>query len=210
MIFPLTLKLLNIPTLVILGWLFVVTVPAVVAEPALVAYVALATTPVTFAPTKFDKPIPLPVNTPVFAVMFTAVMFPFTANIVIVPTLVILGCDDVVNTPVNKLAEIVLLLVIFPLTLKLLNIPTLVILGWLLFVTVPAFMVDPLVSAYVALATVPITFAAASWLKPLPLPVNTPVFAVTFTAVMFPFTASAVIVPTLVIFGWAETVTLPA
>ena len=64
-IFPLTAKLVSVPTLVIFGCAFVVTVPAVVAlvaEPALVAYVALATVPVTFAPARLVKFAPDPIK----------------------------------------------------------------------------------------------------------------------------------------------------
>jgi hypothetical protein len=50
------------------------------------------------------KPLPLPVNTPVFAVKFTAVIVPLTFNPVNVPTLVMLGCAFVVNVPVSKVA----------------------------------------------------------------------------------------------------------
>ncbi len=58
-VFPVTLNELNVPTLVMFGCAFVVTVPAVVALvahvalvalPASNAYVAFATVPVTLAP----------------------------------------------------------------------------------------------------------------------------------------------------------------
>ena len=55
---PVTFNELSVPTLVIFGCAAVVTVPAVVAlvaEPALVAYAALATVPVTFAPGIFVR-----------------------------------------------------------------------------------------------------------------------------------------------------------
>ena len=66
---------------------------------ALVALVALLTVPVTLAPTIELNPLPLPVNTPVFAVMFAAVIVPLTPNDVSVPTLVIFGCALVVTVP---------------------------------------------------------------------------------------------------------------
>ena len=47
---PFTSKVVNVPTDVMLGCAFVVTVPAVVAIVALDANVALATVPVTLAP----------------------------------------------------------------------------------------------------------------------------------------------------------------
>ena len=68
-----------------------------------------------------------------------------------------------------------------------------VILGCAAVVTVPA------VVALVALETVPVTFAPAIALRPLPLPVNTPVLAVNAGAVTVPLEFSPVNVPTLVI-----------
>ena len=53
---PVTDRELNVPTLVILGCAFEVTVPAVVAD------VALATVPVTFAPGIDVSPAPEPLN----------------------------------------------------------------------------------------------------------------------------------------------------
>ena len=54
-----------------------------------------------------DRPLPLPVNTPVLAVMLAAVIFPLTPRAVSVPTPVILGCEAVVSVPVNRLAPTV-------------------------------------------------------------------------------------------------------
>ena len=48
--FPLTSNDVSVPTLVMLGCALVVTVPAVVVVPAVIAYVALATVPTTFEP----------------------------------------------------------------------------------------------------------------------------------------------------------------
>jgi hypothetical protein len=79
---PLTVSELSVPTDVILGCAAVVTVPAVV---------ALDTVPVTFAPAIALNPLPLPVNTPVFAVNADAVTVPLTPNDVSVPTEVIFG-----------------------------------------------------------------------------------------------------------------------
>ena len=173
--FPDTETEVNVPTDVILGCAAVVTVPAVVAdpaEPALVAYVALATVPVTLPPGILVNPAALPVNTPVLAVILAAVRLPFTPKLVNVPTDVILGCAAVV--------------------------------------TVPAVVADPALVAYVALATVPVTLPPANALKPLPLPVNTPVLAVMLTPVIVPFTPSDVNVPTDVMLGCAAVVTVPA
>ena len=89
-IFPVTPKLVNVPTLVMFGCAAVVTVPAVVAA---------LTVPVTLAPASCDRPLPLPVNTPVFDVMFAAVTVPLTPKLVNVPTDVMLGCAAVVTVP---------------------------------------------------------------------------------------------------------------
>ena len=65
--FPVTVTLVNVPTLVMLGCAFVVTVAAVVAVvalPADVANVALATVPVTLAPVNELNPEPLPFMLP--------------------------------------------------------------------------------------------------------------------------------------------------
>ena len=59
---PVIVNELNVPTLVIFGWAAVVTVPAVVAEPAGVACGALATVPVTFAAVIVVNGAPLPTN----------------------------------------------------------------------------------------------------------------------------------------------------
>ena len=96
---PVTLKLVNVPTLVMFGCAFVVTVAAVFELPDVNAYVALATVPVTFAPVSCVSPLPLPVNLPVLAVMFAAVILPFTFNPVSVPTLVMLLCPAIVTLP---------------------------------------------------------------------------------------------------------------
>ena len=66
-VLPATSRLVNVPTLVIFGCAFVVTVPAVVAEvavPAEVANVALATVPLTLPPVILDNPDPLPLMLP--------------------------------------------------------------------------------------------------------------------------------------------------
>ena len=109
---PNTLKALSVPTLVILGCAFAVTVPAVVAlvaVPADVAKVALATVPVTLAPVIALSPDPLPLMLaplmlPV-ALTLPAVLIlppltlPVTARAVSVPTDVIFVCAAVVNVP---------------------------------------------------------------------------------------------------------------
>ena len=88
---PETVSEVREPIDVIFGWAAVVTVPAVVAEVEVVAEVASGTVPVTFAPVNELNPEPLPVKTPVFAVMFAAVMLPFTVRTDNVPCDVMFG-----------------------------------------------------------------------------------------------------------------------
>ena len=167
--FPVTANDVNVPTDVIFGCALPVTVTAVVADPALpavVAYVAFATVPVTFAPVIDEMAAPLP----------------------------------------NKLA-VTLAALIFPVTARLDNVPTDVMFGCALVVTVPAVVAEPAEVAYVALATVPVTFAPVTELIPEPLPNK---LAVTFAAVTLPVTAREVNVPTLVMFGCALVYTVPA
>ena len=76
---PVTAKLVSVPTLVIFGCAAVYTVPAINALP---------TCPETLAPAIELNPDPLPVNTPVLAVILAAIMLPFTDKLVNVPTLV--------------------------------------------------------------------------------------------------------------------------
>ena len=125
------------------------------AESATFEWVALATYPVTLAPTMPDNPDPLPVNTPVLAVIFAATILPFTFNPISVPVLVILGCA--------------------------------------LAVTVTVVTEVPVLIAYVALATVPVTFAPVIELNPLPLPVNIPELAVKLLAVILPVRLSVLL-----------------
>jgi hypothetical protein len=206
---------------VIFGCAAVVTVPAVVALPALTAYVALATVPVTLAPTIELNPFPLPVNTPVLAVMFAAVTVPLTPNPVSVPTDVILPCAAVVTVPAvvaapdNAPTNVVAVIEALPklaLILVLITADELPFADDVVNVGYAVVEVDVFCNsadALVALATVPVTLAPTSELNPLPLPVNTPVFAVMFAAVIVPFTPSDVNVPTLVMFGCALVVTVP-
>lgn len=69
--------------------------PAVVALPALVAKVAFATVPVTFAPVIADSAEPLPLKkfalTKLPPAILPALMLPLTINDVNEPTLVIFG-----------------------------------------------------------------------------------------------------------------------
>ena len=90
-----------------------------------------------------DNALPLPVNTPVFAVILAAVIVPLTPRLVSVPTLVIFGCALVVtvaavvaaplNAPTKVFALILFAItlpeVTLPVTVKLVSVPTLVIFG---------------------------------------------------------------------------------
>ena len=77
------------------------TVPETLAPATELAVVAYATAPVTLAPAIDDRPLPLPVNTPVFAVKLGAVTVPLTLKLERVPTEVMFGCAAVVNVPVK-------------------------------------------------------------------------------------------------------------
>ena len=57
---PLTIRVVSVPTDVMLGCALVVTVPAVPDVPDETAYVALATVPVTFAPGIAVNPVAAP------------------------------------------------------------------------------------------------------------------------------------------------------
>jgi hypothetical protein len=67
--------------------------------------------------------------------------------------------------PVDKLPELTV-----PVTVRELKVPTLVILGWALVVTVAAVVDDPEDTAYVALATVPVTLAPGIEVNPVAAP----------------------------------------
>jgi hypothetical protein len=148
-----------------------------------------------------------------------AVTVPLTPSDVNVPTDVILGCAAVVTVPavvalvaapLNAPTKVVAVILALPKLALMLVLNTALELPLLLDVVNVGYTVvevlvfcnnaDALV-ADVALETVPVTLAPAIALKPLPLPVNTPVLAVNATAVTVPFTPSDVNVPTLVIFG---------
>ena len=115
--FPVTLRDVNVPTLVTLGCAAVVSVP--------VKKLALTKLP----------PLTLP-----------AVIFPVTPNPVKVPTDVTLGCAAVVRVPVKKLAvtklpPATLPPVMFPVTASDVNVPTDVTLGCAAVVSVPVTLV---------------------------------------------------------------------
>ena len=97
---PVTARLVNVPTLVILGCAAVVTVPAVVAVPAKPAVAAFRlATWVVEDTTRGAVPVAtVEINCPV-TLAFPAVTLPVTANDVSVPTEVMLGCAFVVTVP---------------------------------------------------------------------------------------------------------------
>jgi len=195
------------------------TVPLTLAPATAFAVVANDTAPVTLAPTNELSPLPLPVIRPLFN---TIVPLPNTALAVAlpivkpvnVPTLVMLPCAAVVTVPavvalvaapdkaptnvvavIEALPKLALILVLitadeFPFADEVENV------GYAV-VEVDVFCNNA--AALVALPTVPVTLAPTSELNPLPLPVNTPVFAVKFGAVIVPLTPNDVNVPTLVI-----------
>ena len=112
---PVTVKLVNVPVLVMFGCALVVTVAA--------------------------EPVALPVNAPVNVVALTlpALILPVTLKLVNVPVEVIFGCAAVVtvaaepvalpvNAPVNVVAE-TLPALILPVTVKSVSVPVLVMFG---------------------------------------------------------------------------------
>ena len=113
--------------------------------------------PVTVIPVKY---IPLPVkklaDTLFPKLALPDVMLPVTAKFVNVPTLVMFGCELLVNVPVNKLAPIVpeleyiLPLIILPVTSNPLSVPRLVKLAEV----IPDASVEPVkLAAFGALTT---------------------------------------------------------
>ena len=59
---PLTVKEVKVPTLVMFGWLAVVTVPAVVAVSVVAAYAAFETVPKTLLAFIFARLLPSPIK----------------------------------------------------------------------------------------------------------------------------------------------------
>ena len=103
---------------------------------------------------KLVNPLPLPVNTPVLAVILAAVMFPLTPNPVSVPTLVTLGCAAVVSVPATVVntpaAAPILPTLALPVTLSVPRVPTVVKLD----VTIPEASVVPVKLAAFAVIAV--------------------------------------------------------
>jgi hypothetical protein len=192
-------KPVKVPTLVMFGCAAVVTVAA---EPVVfwlsVATRAAATVPVVILlPFSADIPLPLPVNTPVLAVIFAPVIVPLTPKPVNVPTDVMFGCAAVVTVPAVVAAPVSAPTNVVDVTLV--SPATDVTVAPSVNVVLPNTTFE---FANLACASVPLeTLLAFSADIPLPLPVNTPVFAVIFAAVTLPLTARPVKVPTLVMFG---------
>ena len=147
---PLTLKLANVPVLVMFGCAAVVTVPAVVALVALptapltllpatlLAVVAYATAPFTLAPLMYVILLPLPLKLPAPCI---TKLFALIVPVMLAP-------------PMPSIR---------PVTLRLTNVPVLVIFGCAAVVTVPAV---------VALDTVPVTLPPVILVNVLPLPIK--------------------------------------
>jgi hypothetical protein len=203
---PVALRLLSVPTEVMLGCAAVVTVPAVVAEPdTVIVYVPLslaafnvpelilvALSDVTLAPDPLSVPIKLP-----------AVALPVTAKAVSVPTEVMLGCAAVVTVPAVVASPVSAPTNVVDVTL---DSPATVV------VVAPSVSaVDPKVTAALAnraCASVPDEMLVALILltlapDPLSVPTKLPL-------VVLPVTTKLVNVPTEVMLGCAAVVTVPA
>lgn len=197
-VLPVTARLVNVPTDVILGCAAVVTVPAVVAE---VADVADATVPVTLPPGIDVKPAPDPLNCdpvtcPAAEISppvskLPEVVLAVTVRLPSVPTLVMLGCalvvtvPAVVAAPVNAPTNVVDVTLDSPATVVTVApkvnavLPSVTAaLASLAWTSVPELML---------LALILVTFAP----EPLSVPTKLP-------AVAFPVTARLPRVPTLV------------
>ena len=208
------------------GCAAVVTVPAVVALPAVATF--------KFATWVVEVTVNGAVPVATFDTSVLAVTAPLTPSDVNVPTLVILGCAAVVTVPAVvadvaepaaatfKLATCVVEVTVngavpvatfdtkveavtVPLTPSDVSVPTLVILGCAAVVTVPAVVAevaDPAVATFkFATCVVDVTVNGA-------VPVAT--FDISVLAVTEPLTPNDVSVPTEVMFGCAAVVTVPA
>jgi hypothetical protein len=144
-VFPVTVRLDNVPTLVMLGCAAVVTVPAVVAvvaDPVMLPVMVLVTVN--------------PVNVPTDVILGCAA-------VVTVPAV-----TAVVAEPADP-ADPVMLPVMVLVTVNPVNVPTDVMLGCAAVVTVPAVVA---VMADAAFATVPVTLPPGIDVSPAPDPLN--------------------------------------
>ena len=196
---PVTPRDVRVPTDVIAGWAAFVTVPEDTAR---------ETVPVTFAPVRAESPVPTPTNEP-------EVVAPVTPRETKVPTDVMFGCALPVTAVAVAEVETVPTMfaaripespapppkneveLVIPPTVNPVSVPTEVMAGCAAVVTVPA------VDALVADGTVPVTFAPVSDESPDPTPKKDPL-------VVAPDTPRDVSVPSELILGCAEDVTVPA
>ena len=189
-VLPVTARALSVPTDVILGCAFVVTVPAVVAAPVkaptnvvLVTLVSPATV-VTVAPSVSAV---LPRVTAALASLACASV----PELILVAEIAVTLAPDPFSVPM-KLPDVVL-----PVTARALSVPTDVMLGCAAVVTVPATVAVPTVR----LDAVPVS--------PVPAPINWPAVVILPLELIAP-EFNEVSVPTEVIFGCAAVVTVPA
>jgi len=208
---PDTVKPVKVPTLVILGCAFVVTVPAVVDDAApplnvpmnVVAVIALlakfieipelvysVTLPVVaFAPIIYAVPVPGAVTLTKSAT-FAYETFRFATRVVLVT---VNGAVPVATLEIKRLAVTVPALaklpeVVLPVTVNEVKDPTLVIFGCAAVVTVPAVVALLALVAKVALATVPETlepateFATVAKFAKLAVPLSPPTKVVAYKA----------------------------
>ncbi len=162
MVLAVTVKLLSVPTEVMLGCAFVVTVPAVVAAPV-------------NAPTNVvDVTLVKPATVVTVAPSVSAVLPKVTASLakracakvpleIFDALIAVTLAADPLRVPMKFAADTL------PVTAKLLSVPTEVILGCAAVVTVPAVVAEV---ADVAEATVPVTLPPGIDVNPAPDPLN--------------------------------------
>ena len=236
-VLPVTDKLVNVPTLVMLGCAAVVTVPAVVADVA-----APVNAPTNVVDVTLLRPVIVVVVVPRASVVLPSTTFELANLACAKVPLEIFDALIAVTLAADPLSvPIKLPLVVLPVTAKLLSVPTLVILGCAFVVTVAAVVAAPvnaptnvfdvtLLRPVIVVVVVPrasvvspnTTFELANLAcAKVPLEIFDAFMSVTlapdplsapmkFAADAFPVTVSAVNVPTEVMLGCAAVVTVPA
>jgi hypothetical protein len=211
-VLPVTAKLVRVPTLVMLPWAAVVTVPAVVAAPVNVPTNVVDVTllnPATVVTVVPNVSAVLPNVTAALAKRAWASV----PELILVALMLVTLAPEPFNVP-TKLPDVVL-----PVTANAVNVPTDVMLGCAAVVTVPAVVAAPdTVMVYVpdrrAAGNVPMSMLEAFTdvsARPLPVTVvNAPVVPDTLPDVTLPVTAKLVSVPTDVMLACAAVVTVPA
>ena len=195
---PVISKLVNVPTLVILGWLFTVILPAKFAK---LAVTALVTLPVTLLPWILLNKLPDPLKklavTKLPKLALPAFKLPVISKLTNVPTDVMFGWELAVTVP--AVTEL-------PAATFVRNPPSpkkklaLAALPKLAFNDIRL----PLIFAVDA-TKLPLNVLADTTFAPVILPVVD-----ILPKDPLPYTSKLVNVPTLVILGWLFTVTLPA